>query len=180
MGKKQPWPAPLPRKGTKSRKVLTRLLKGATADELVEEGLVKSASELGGIINTLRDQKGVDIRSLKRRGRATIYMAVGLMRPDNSYFSIPGSKKAVEKVLTGRVFTERELRELNEYQASGVGHVFTCPHREEGTHNTALFGDLGALVATRIGLVCPSCGYTQEKIHWQGYKQFIGDKNGLE
>lgn len=44
------------------------------------------------------------------------------------------------------------------------GHPFTCPNRGDGNHRN-VFGDLGALVPTVRGWVCPFCDYTQNWAH---------------
>lgn len=53
------------------------------------------------------------------------------------------------------IFTEEQVKNINEFQKSGVMHPFTC-------------GNCGAtLVATNDGLICPTegCGYTQDWCH---------------
>ena len=46
-----------------------------------------------------------------------------------------------------------EILRLNQWQTNGE-HPFTCPNRGDGNHRE-FNGDLGALVATTRGLVCP-------------------------
>jgi hypothetical protein len=80
----------LPRKGSRDREVLRRMLQpaGATARELWEEGLIATPTELGAICTRLSDFKGWDIRRfpapitrrpLLPRGKKTpsIYRVVG-------------------------------------------------------------------------------------------------------
>lgn len=44
------------------------------------------------------------------------------------------------------------------------GHPFTCANRGDGNHRN-VFGDLGALVPTVRGWICPFCDYTQAWAH---------------
>jgi hypothetical protein len=60
-------------------------------------------------------------------------------------------------------WTPREVTKLNEYQNSGYMHPFTCPNRGDG--HGQFNGDLGALVATVRGWICPYCDYTQDWAH---------------
>ncbi len=50
-------------------------------------------------------------------------------------------------------FTDDQITSLNEYQASGVFHPFTCGGSIECRTN---------LIATKEGWTCPNCNYTQE------------------
>lgn len=43
-------------------------------------------------------------------------------------------------------------------------HPFTCPNRGDGAHRD-VFGDLGALVPTVRGWICPFCDYAQTWAH---------------
>lgn len=57
---------------------------------------------------------------------------------------------------------------LNQFQV-GVnegfhGHPFTCGNRNDGNHGEE-GGDLGILIATEEGWVCPHCDYTQQWAH---------------
>lgn len=61
-------------------------------------------------------------------------------------------------------FTPDEVRNLAEYQQAGAMHPFTCPNRGDGNHRN-VFGDLGALVPTVRGWICPFCDYTQDWAH---------------
>jgi hypothetical protein len=57
-------------------------------------------------------------------------------------------------------FTDEQVKNLNEFQNSGIFHPFTCPrkHADEGDTN---------LVATKEGWFCPhpGCVYTQDWAH---------------
>lgn len=57
---------------------------------------------------------------------------------------------------------------LNTFQThtSGgfVGHPYTCANRSDGMHGEE-GGDLGVLIATTDGWVCPHCSYTQKSAH---------------
>lgn len=70
------------------------------------------------------------------------------------------SKTCYSKV---SVFTPEEVLVLNEYQASGMMHPFTCgkDNRNKVTHPD---GE-GILVATVRGWICPFCDYTQNWAH---------------
>jgi hypothetical protein len=66
-------------------------------------------------------------------------------------------------------WTEEQCARLNEWQNCGWVHPFTCkgqrsdrPHADYArAHNQ----DLGQLVATPQGWVCPVCGYRQSWAH---------------
>jgi hypothetical protein len=60
------------------------------------------------------------------------------------------------------------IASLNTFQTDGRFHPFTCPSRDDGKHRE-FNGDLGALVATRGGWICPWCDYTQ-KFDSRGYE----------
>lgn len=65
-------------------------------------------------------------------------------------------------------FSAEAVQILNEYQTS-IGsastlHPFTCANRGDGQHGKE-GGDLGVLIATEHGWVCPSCDYTQQWAH---------------
>ncbi|KWU19048.1 hypothetical protein [Burkholderia cenocepacia] len=45
-------------------------------------------------------------------------------------------------------------------------HPFTCANRHDGQHGRE-GGDLGVLIATEDGWVCPHCAYTQNWAHPQ-------------
>lgn len=57
-----------------------------------------------------------------------------------------------------------EILRLNQHQVKGGFHPFTCPNRGDGNHRE-FNGDLGALVATHRGWICPWCAYTQVWAH---------------
>lgn len=61
-------------------------------------------------------------------------------------------------------FKPDQVVNLNTYQVAGRFHPFTCPNRNRKTHRI-FNGDLGALVATVRGWICPWCDYTQEFAH---------------
>jgi hypothetical protein len=58
-------------------------------------------------------------------------------------------------------FTPEEVMSLNEYQASGMFHPFTCGTGLRMRHPD---GE-GVLVATEYGWICPHCGYKQDWAH---------------
>ena len=59
------------------------------------------------------------------------------------------------------VFTPEEVLSLNDYQAAGVMHPFTCG----GGRRTEHPDGEGILVATTKGWVCPFCDYRQNWAH---------------
>lgn len=62
------------------------------------------------------------------------------------------------------VFTAEEVAHLGKHQTGGQFHPFTCANRGDGNHRAA-YGDLGALVPTVRGWICPFCDYTQDWAH---------------
>ena len=74
----------------------------------------------------------------------------------------------LEKARLRAPFTDIEVLRLNTWQTRTTGgfegHPFTCPDRGDGRHGTE-GGDLGVLIATTAGWVCPHCGYTQDWAH---------------
>lgn len=61
-------------------------------------------------------------------------------------------------------FTPEQVQRLNEGQTNtgdGMIHPYTCRYRSEKPHGH-VGGDLGVMIATRDGWVCPYCDYTQE------------------
>ena len=60
------------------------------------------------------------------------------------------------------IFTEEQVKSLNEYQKNGFMHPFTCGGRR--TDEKHLDGE-GLLVATVDGWICPYCDYTQDWAH---------------
>ena len=65
-------------------------------------------------------------------------------------------------VKTFAPWTDEQVAKMNEWQACRRVNELTCQEQ----HRSARLGKLPrtkTLVATREGMVCPSCGYTQ---HW--------------
>lgn len=71
------------------------------------------------------------------------------------------------------VFSPDEVVALVEWQMPKIdhadpfkfrGHPFTCPNRGDVNHRN-VFGDLGALVPTVRGWICPFCDYSQGWAH---------------
>lgn len=58
-------------------------------------------------------------------------------------------------------WTAAEVSALTRWQ-SGPSHPFTCPHRSTDHRTTT---DLGVLLATEQGWVCPDCDYRQDWAH---------------
>lgn len=58
------------------------------------------------------------------------------------------------------VFSPDEIVQLAALQTAGHLHPYTCPNRGDGKHRD-VYGDLGALVPTIRGWVCPFCDYIQ-------------------
>lgn len=56
-----------------------------------------------------------------------------------------------------------DILRLNQWQV-GASHPFTCARRNDGNHR-CFNGDIGALVATTRGWICPWCDYTQSWAH---------------
>lgn len=57
-------------------------------------------------------------------------------------------------------WTEKQVKNLNDYQNCGVYHPFTCGGKKDGKDCRS------TLVATKDGWVCPDgCGYTQNWAH---------------
>lgn len=67
----------------------------------------------------------------------------------------------MERITT---FTPDVVANLAHNQMVGTLHPFTCANRGDGNHREA-YGDLGALVATVRGWICPFCDYTQDWAH---------------
>lgn len=61
-------------------------------------------------------------------------------------------------------FSPDTVVELNKAQSAGRFHPYTCANRSDGKHRV-WNGDLGALVATSRGWICPFCDYTQDWHH---------------
>lgn len=60
------------------------------------------------------------------------------------------------------VFSPDQVLALERYQRSGRFHPFTCENRSDGNHRENDV-DLGALVPTIRGWICPYCNYTQTR-----------------
>ena len=62
-------------------------------------------------------------------------------------------------------WSEATIKSLNELQ-TGIryGHPYTCENRNDGNHKNN-GRDLGCLVATADGWVCPDCSYRQNWAH---------------
>ena len=61
-------------------------------------------------------------------------------------------------------FTPDEVVSLLNHQQNGNFHPFTCGNRGDGNHRV-IISDLGALVPTVKGWICPFCDYTQDWAH---------------
>jgi hypothetical protein len=61
-------------------------------------------------------------------------------------------------------WTPDQVKGLNDYQFNGYFHPYTCENRGDGKHRT-LGRDLGTLIATTEGWVCPYCSYEQNWAH---------------
>ena len=57
-------------------------------------------------------------------------------------------------------WTQRQLENLVAWQEAEWVHPYTCPRRSDGTHRNTR--DLGVLVPTITGWICPDCDYRQE------------------
>lgn len=64
------------------------------------------------------------------------------------------------------VFTPDEVLALDKSQKTRRWHPFTCENRGDGNHRENEI-DLGALVPTVRGWICPYCDYTQNWAHDQ-------------
>jgi hypothetical protein len=73
-----------------------------------------------------------------------------------------------------RPFTPDQVVALEAFQRSGRFHPFTCPNRGDDEHRDTGV-DLGALVPTVRGWICPYCDYTQDWAHG-----FMADPQTLE
>jgi hypothetical protein len=63
-------------------------------------------------------------------------------------------------IVAKTVFTPDEVAALDCFQEIRF-HPFTCPNRQDGNHRAAP-RDLGILVPTVRGWICPFCDYTQD------------------
>jgi hypothetical protein len=66
-------------------------------------------------------------------------------------------------------FTRAQVEALNNWQRCGWAHPFTCVDRGDRAHRAyapqAGRTEVGVLIATRIGWVCPVCGHRQDWAH---------------
>ena len=60
-------------------------------------------------------------------------------------------------------FSPDQVQRLNEWRAAPGVHPFTCANRGDGDHRRTT--DLGVLVATVDGWICPDCSCTQRWAH---------------
>lgn len=65
---------------------------------------------------------------------------------------------------TREIFSPDEIASLFTYQLDGQFHLFTCGNRDDGNHRI-VGGDLGMLIPTRDGWICPFCDYRQDWAH---------------
>lgn len=61
-------------------------------------------------------------------------------------------------------WTQEQVDALNRWQQGQWVHPFTCLNRGDGKHRH-IFNDLGTLIATENGWMCPCCDYTQNWAH---------------
>ena len=62
-------------------------------------------------------------------------------------------------------WTQEQVEQLNRIQRGELGgHPHTCPNRSIAPHRNN-GRDIGCLLATKDGWVCPDCGYTQDWFH---------------
>lgn len=59
-------------------------------------------------------------------------------------------------------WSEEQVRNLNEFQEANYVHPFTCARRTETLHRVRPGRDMGQLIATPDGWICPDCDYTQD------------------
>jgi len=62
------------------------------------------------------------------------------------------------------IWTQEQVDALNRLQQIKMYHPYTCPNRGDGKHEEGK-RDLGLLVATTKGWLCPDCGYRQNLVH---------------
>lgn len=65
---------------------------------------------------------------------------------------------------TKKPFTHEQVSRLWEYQHNINFHPFTCANRGDGKH-IQIGTDLGMLIPTIHGWICPFCDYTQDWAH---------------
>jgi hypothetical protein len=62
-------------------------------------------------------------------------------------------------------WTPEQIEQLNRIQRGEVdGHPHTCPNRSITPHHHN-GRDIGCLLATKDGWLCPDCGYTEGRLH---------------
>lgn len=61
-------------------------------------------------------------------------------------------------------FSADEVLALEKHQQNNERHPFTCANRGDGNHRDNGH-DLGVLVPTVRGWICPYCDYTQDWAH---------------
>lgn len=61
-------------------------------------------------------------------------------------------------------FTSDIVANLWKYQLGGKMHPFTCANRGDG-HHRVIGSDLGMLIPTVKGWICPFCNYVQDWSH---------------
>jgi hypothetical protein len=61
-------------------------------------------------------------------------------------------------------FSPEQVARLFEYQLAYQFHPFTCAHRGDGKH-LQIGSDLGMLIPTVRGWICPFCDYRQDWAH---------------
>lgn len=62
-------------------------------------------------------------------------------------------------------WTPEQVDALNKYQHNRSWHPYTCSNRGDGNHRMDGLHDLGILIATADGWICPYCEYTQSWAH---------------
>lgn len=87
---------------------------------------------------------------------------IALARDDDVSGAMKCIQGARDKIIN--VFTPDEVVALERYQRTGEMHPFTCSNRGDGNHRDTGV-DLGALVPTVRGWICPYCDYTQSWAH---------------
>lgn len=70
-----------------------------------------------------------------------------------------------------KIWTPDEVFIMANNQTRGAIHPYTCANRGDGNHRD-VYGDLGALVPTVRGWVCPFCDYAQSSV-MPGFKSTI-------
>lgn len=71
-------------------------------------------------------------------------------------------------------WTPAQTRQLNAWQRADCVHPFTCAARGDGRHGE-LHGDMGTLVASPLGWICPWCDGTQDWAH-----DYMADAEALQ